>query len=205
MAKVEITLARWRGSRAAADDEEATGLLLRHCRIDGIQVPVGRVRLHGDGFLSVTVRDVLGLGLPDYPLSGIESVEQFVHGGAAARDGARGDARVMGGPLGEGPGQYFPREPVLHGFDPDWVIAPGETLAAWFAEQGFTDPLVRHTVADRYGIRPGPLAEFMAGAPLTEDLATRIAAMTRISRSFWLALEHNFRVGLAAGKTWVGA
>jgi hypothetical protein len=50
-------------------------------------------------------------------------------------------------------------------FDPDYVVAPGETLAEWFDDVGLPKSCAR-----LYGI--------------------------------WLALEHNFRVGLAAGKHW---
>lgn len=87
-------------------------------------------------------------------------------------------------------------------FDPDWVVAPGETLVSWFNEQGFAANDRRVHLADRYGITPVELHAFLDGGPLTEELAIRIAAMTHISKALWLALEQNFRVGLAAGKTW---
>lgn len=86
-------------------------------------------------------------------------------------------------------------------FDPDWVVAPGETLAEWFAFMHLPKSIARH-----YGISEETLEGVLAGeTPITEDLASRIGAMTQIGFRMWLALEHNFRVGLAAGKTWSGA
>jgi plasmid maintenance system antidote protein VapI len=88
-------------------------------------------------------------------------------------------------------------EPTLK-FDPDWVVAPGETLKDWFEGQGM--PL---SVAGEHGISQGQLARLFAGdEPITVRLAHRLANMTGISAVMWTALEHNFRVGLAVGKTW---
>lgn len=87
-------------------------------------------------------------------------------------------------------------------FDPDWVVAPGDTLADWFSEHALVLPEDRARRGVRFGIRPTRLADFLAGGPLDDDLAIRLALMTGISRVFWAALERNFRVGLAAGKTW---
>ena len=83
-------------------------------------------------------------------------------------------------------------------FDPDWVVAPGETLADWFTAMGLP-----HSIADRYGIHPRTLGRLLRGTqPITPVLAQRLCNMTFVGAAFWLALEHNFRVGLAAGKTW---
>lgn len=87
-------------------------------------------------------------------------------------------------------------------FDPDYVVAPGDTLAHWFAEKGLVTDGGRASCADRFGIRGTRLFAFLNGGPLDEDLAIRLALMTGISKVFWIALEQNFRVGLAAGKTW---
>ncbi len=52
-----------------------------------------------------------------------------------------------------------------------------------------------------YGIPELTLELLLVGEePITEDLAKRLAAMTGIRVHVWMALEHNYRVGLAAGK-----
>lgn len=87
---------------------------------------------------------------------------------------------------------------VAHRFDPDWVIAPGETLAEWFEEMRLP-----HTTARHYGISERELKGVLAGTrKITPAVAQRLCNLTHVGAAFWLALEHNFRVGLAAGKTW---
>lgn len=81
-------------------------------------------------------------------------------------------------------------------FDPDWVIAPGETLAEWLEHTG-----VPESVAQLYGISPKVLAGVLRGThKIGPSLAQKLCNLTLISAPFWLALEHNYRVGLAAGK-----
>jgi HTH-type transcriptional regulator/antitoxin HigA len=83
-------------------------------------------------------------------------------------------------------------------FDPDWVVAPGETLAEWFDDVGL--PL---SAAALYGLPERTLHRLFAGKQkITPPLAQKLCNLTQIGAPFWLALEHNFRVGLAAGKTW---
>ena len=85
-------------------------------------------------------------------------------------------------------------------FDPDWVIAPGETLADWFEANHLPE-----SIATQYGISERVLNRVLHGTqPIGPKLAQKLCNMTFIGAPFWLALEHNFRVGLAAGKTWVG-
>lgn len=91
-------------------------------------------------------------------------------------------------------------------FDPDYVIAPGETLKDWFVETGFGDEGIPAEVAAGHGIGEQQLARLFSGEePITMRLGHQLANMTGIPATFWLSLEHNFRVGLAAGKTWSGA
>lgn len=86
----------------------------------------------------------------------------------------------------------------MSGFDPDYVVAPGETLAEWFEAMGL--PL---SVAELYGIKLRTLKRIFAGTqPITPTLAQKLCNLTQIGAPFWLAYEHNFRVGLAAGKSW---
>lgn len=83
-------------------------------------------------------------------------------------------------------------------FDPDWVVHPGATLKDWFEEMGV--PL---SVATHYGITERTLKRLFEGKQrITPTLAQRLCDLTHVGAPFWLALEHNFRVGLAAGKRW---
>lgn len=86
-------------------------------------------------------------------------------------------------------------------FDPDWVVAPGDTLADWFEATGL--PTI---ISERYDIRGVTLGRILLGQEeITPEIAQKLCNMTMIGAPFWLALEHNFRVGLAAGKTWRGS
>lgn len=81
-------------------------------------------------------------------------------------------------------------------FDPDWVVAPGETLDEWFEAMGLP-----YAVVDHYGIGRGVLRGLLAGEePITPELAQKLCNLTHVGAPFWLALEHNYRAGLAAGK-----
>lgn len=83
-------------------------------------------------------------------------------------------------------------------FDPDYVVAPGETLDDWFQEMGLP-----YTISDHYGIPQRTLSGLLAGTKkINPELAQKLCNMTFVGAPFWLALEHNFRVGLAAGKKW---
>jgi len=85
-------------------------------------------------------------------------------------------------------------------FDPDYVVAPGETLAEWFEENGLP-----YRVAVRYGISERTLGRILRGTyPIGPGMARKLCNLTHVGAPFWLAAEHNFRVGLAAGKHWVG-
>lgn len=83
-------------------------------------------------------------------------------------------------------------------FDPDWVVAPGETLAEWFKDAGL--PM---SVAATYGISERTLTRLFNGTQkITPPLAQKLCNLTHIGAPMWLALEQNFRMGLEAGKTW---
>lgn len=84
-------------------------------------------------------------------------------------------------------------------FDPDYVIAPGETLADWFKEMNLPK-----TISNHYDIDRPTLDGILSGErEIDAELAQKLCNMTHVGAPFWLALEHNFRVGLAAGKKWV--
>jgi plasmid maintenance system antidote protein VapI len=83
-------------------------------------------------------------------------------------------------------------------WNPDWVVAPGETLSDWFDEMKL--PL---SISEQYGISERTLNGVLNGkTKITPTLAQKLCNLTQIGAPMWLALEHNFRVGLAAGKTW---
>lgn len=83
-------------------------------------------------------------------------------------------------------------------FDPDWVIAPGETLKDWLDENGLSG---KSCVT--YGIPQSTFDGIVAGTtPINAVLAQKLCNMTLIGAPMWLALEHNFRAGLNAGKKW---
>jgi len=87
---------------------------------------------------------------------------------------------------------------MTYPFDPDWVVAPGETLREWF--EAMRLPL---SVAELYDIDARTLQRLFDGKQkITPALAQKLCNLTHVGAPFWLALEHNFRVGLAAGKTW---
>lgn len=82
-------------------------------------------------------------------------------------------------------------------YDPDYCIRPGLTLAELFEEIGL--PLVSYSRLS--GISMECLLEVVSGAPITEEVAEGLARIpTGPSALLWLALEHNYRVALAAGK-----
>ena len=89
-------------------------------------------------------------------------------------------------------------------FDPDWVVPTSDFLRDWMDENGVTSPRilaamcapldVREDVGDRLR------AVLEVDAALTPDLADMLSRATRVPARFWLAFEHNYREGLAAGK-----
>jgi plasmid maintenance system antidote protein VapI len=86
-------------------------------------------------------------------------------------------------------------------YDPDWVVHPGETLAEWL-QYARMDAGIAVAL---YGFDETEIAGVLDGTvEIDEDLAAKLADLTGIPARFWLALEHNFRVGIAAGKTWCG-
>jgi HTH-type transcriptional regulator / antitoxin HigA len=82
-------------------------------------------------------------------------------------------------------------------FDPDWVIAPGETLEEWRIENGL-GPKAAATVCR---MSPEDFARIVSGKKrITADVAGRLQAGTMIPARLWLRLEENYREGLRRGK-----
>ena len=99
------------------------------------------------------------------------------------------------------------REPGRWQFDPDWTIAPGETLREWMDDNGMT---VRTLAAGSIAFGPRAVTKVRAAAliqevldrkPLTAEHATTLARGTGVPTYFWLNMEHSYRAGLAAGLT----
>ena len=92
----------------------------------------------------------------------------------------------------------------MNEFKPDWCIAPADTLREWMSEHGLTVPVL--SVSARTGVVTKDGAALLIQAvlnrePLTEAHARALERCTGIPARFWLALEHNYRAGLAAGLT----
>jgi hypothetical protein len=86
-------------------------------------------------------------------------------------------------------------------FAPDWCLAPSETLKDWLSENGMS-PRVLSVACGGRQHKPAALAliaEVLDRKPLTQLHADCLARGTQVSARFWLALEHNYRAGLAAG------
>jgi hypothetical protein len=94
----------------------------------------------------------------------------------------------------------------LHEFRPDWTLAPAVTLRVWMRQAGIhAEALACRAHAATGG---GHLAEMTAAIrqvldrePLTGTHAAVLAAGTGIPARYWLALEEDYRAGLAAGRT----
>lgn len=88
-------------------------------------------------------------------------------------------------------------------WDPDYVVGPGPVLADWLTEHGLTTRLAMSMIFPREhrDEAASRLDEIIAGAPLSQPVAEWLAALPLCPGvKFWMALEHNYRVGLAAGK-----
>lgn len=88
-------------------------------------------------------------------------------------------------------------EEQLYDYDPDYVVAPSECLAEWLQRAG-----VSASWLDSQNRKMGQtyFQDVLDRKPLTPEHARALHYFTRISAQFWLNFEHNYRVGLAAGK-----
>lgn len=87
-------------------------------------------------------------------------------------------------------------------FDPDWVVPTADVLREWLDENGLS---VKVAVAclprDEREVAAGYLENVLADKTFTERTAKVLARVTGISLGFWMRFEHNYRTGLAAGRT----
>ncbi len=86
-------------------------------------------------------------------------------------------------------------------FEPDWCIAPAVTLGEWISDNGLSIPMLSVIPGGqpRRDETAGILVGVMSREPLTPHHAEVLARATQIPARIWLALEHNYRAGLAAG------
>jgi len=97
-----------------------------------------------------------------------------------------------------------PGKRELYPFKPDWCLAPAELLREWMGETGVSARLIAATCAPRADKERRDAAarmvdEVLDRQPLTADHAAVLERGTHIPARMWLALEHNYRAGLAAG------
>lgn len=97
--------------------------------------------------------------------------------------------------------------PVSYPFDPDWCMAPAVHLREWLEENGLTPATASAAVSGSRQRHPEAHAAvqlIMQGVldkvPIDGHVADLLERVTQIPSRMWLALEHNYRDGLAAGK-----
>jgi len=83
-------------------------------------------------------------------------------------------------------------------YDPDYCVRPGETLDELLDSLR----LLMVSYERLTGLSAKRILGLVSGEPLTPEDAEGLARIPVASPSarFWLALEHNYRVALAAGK-----
>jgi hypothetical protein len=89
----------------------------------------------------------------------------------------------------------------LHEFRPDWTLAPAVVLRHWIRETGVPARTIAFVAGgrERHGEALVLVQEVLDRKPLTEAHAAVLARGTHVLARMWLALEHNYRAGLAAG------
>lgn len=90
----------------------------------------------------------------------------------------------------------------LYKFDPDYVVAPSESLREWIDSMGLQTTKIAAACVGGVpeGYVAGLLQDVLDRKPMTDEHALALAQVTFTPKQLWLALEHNYRVGLAAGK-----
>ena len=81
-------------------------------------------------------------------------------------------------------------------------MAPSALLSEWIKESGVRPYLIAACWSrdrERKDAAQALVQEVLDRKPLTEDHAAVLERGTFIPARFWLALEHNYRAGLAAG------
>jgi len=83
-------------------------------------------------------------------------------------------------------------------YKPDWVSAPGDTIADLMEEVQWT----RRMLADRLGMSLRDTELLLAGdLPIDQTVAEALYKATGVEVGFWLRREAHYREGLARGLT----
>lgn len=91
-------------------------------------------------------------------------------------------------------------------FDPDWVVRTCDLLSEWLDDNCLTTRTVAVRASQGRGTPSHVKVTAMLDAvvndgPVDATAASVLAVVTDVPPEFWLAFEHNYRTGLAAGKT----
>ena len=79
-------------------------------------------------------------------------------------------------------------------FEPDYAVAPGETLRETLETMGKTQV----DLADALNMRPKLVNEIMDGvAPITDTIASKLQIFTGVPARMWNNLEANYRAQLS--------
>lgn len=111
-----------------------------------------------------------------------------------------------------------PQDRAAYPWKPDWCLAPSETLKDWLSENGISPRVLASacgSLCEHEIPHPPPgtrscrearkqaglalITDVLERKPLTEVHAECLARGTFVPARFWLALEHNYRAGLAGG------
>jgi len=95
----------------------------------------------------------------------------------------------------------------VYEFDPDYVVPTSEVLKEWLEFHGMlAHPSIAARRAsgkdqEKHDDATAILEAVLNDEPFTENTAFVLKLCTDIPVVFWEAFEHNYRTGLAAGKT----
>ncbi len=79
-------------------------------------------------------------------------------------------------------------------FEPNWVSPPGETIADFLEERGWS----QNELSKRTGYSRKHINKVIGGeAPIGEDMALKLESVTGAGAHFWLERESNYREALA--------
>lgn len=88
-----------------------------------------------------------------------------------------------------------------YAFDPDWTVAPGETVKETLEELGLT-PQDLGLSPQGLGLSPAEVQGILDGdIPITENAAARLERVTDVPAALWLRLDASYWEDLARGKT----
>ncbi|BDA74972.1 hypothetical protein RIVM261_087850 [Rivularia sp. IAM M-261] len=79
-------------------------------------------------------------------------------------------------------------------FTPDWVSAPGDTIADLLEERNWTQA----QLAEQLGYATEHISLLMDGkVPINEEIALKLELVLGSTAAFWLNREAQYRLGLA--------